>query len=91
MIHLELARGHLMPALPAASDDNRFPIDGVAQRANLLPVSQVGRLLVAFRLSTAILGVLVVPIAFLTILHGTETSSTGDGRKASPVVEPKKR
>src|SRR3990172_1581513 len=91
MIHLELARGHLMPAFRAAGDDDRLSVDGVAQRADLLPVSEIGRLLVAFRLSTTILGVLVVPIAFLAILHGTLTSSRGNGLKSHPIVEPEKK
>src|SRR3990172_11238740 len=80
-----------MPAFRAAGDDDRFSVDGVAQRADLLPVSEIGRPLVAFRLWTTILGVLVVPIAFLAILHGTLTSSRGKGLKSHPIVEPEKK
>jgi hypothetical protein len=91
MVHFELTRRHLVPALAAAGDEDRFSIDGVPERADLLPVSQVGRLLVAFRLPATVLFVLVVPIAFLTILHETLSSSTGERTLSDPVVEPKKR
>jgi hypothetical protein len=64
----------------------------VPERAALLPVSQIGRLFVAFRFAATVLGVLVVPIAFLTILHETLSSSTGERPVNSVLhVEPKKR
>jgi hypothetical protein len=76
VIDLELARGDLEPALPAAGDDYRLAIDGMAKRPYLLPVSQVGRFFVIAFFFLSILFVLVVPIAFLAILHETQPSST---------------
>jgi hypothetical protein len=76
MIDLELARGDLETAFSAAGDDYGFAIDRVPQRPYLFPVSQVGRLLAIALFLLSILLVLVVPIAFLAILHETQPSST---------------